>query len=145
MPRNRGARAPDLTTVYWLIENTGAGRSEVFTVCIDAERTALPVFSFPEEAEMFLKLDGLEQGGWLAVESTAEDLLARLAEYHRAGIELVALDPLPEMMGPTFGTTISLVTLSLRGFAARHAARSEQKPRLARATLPRLRAPERSL
>lgn len=117
----------------------------MFTVRIDAGRAALPVFSFPEEAEMFLKLDGLEEEGWRAVESTDRELVGRLEKYHRAGIELVALDPLPEMMGPVFDTTISLVTLSLRGFAARHAVRSEQKPRVARATCPRHRASEKSL
>ncbi len=127
MPRNRRARTPNLTTVYWLIENPGSGRSRVFTVCIDAEKEALPVFSYPEEAEMFLKLDGLEEGGWRIAGSTAGDLVSRLSEYRRAGIELVALDPLPEMMGPAFGTTIALVTLSLHGFAKRHAARSEQE------------------
>lgn len=125
--RNRRARKPNPTTVYWLIENPGSGRSGVFTVCIDAESEALPVFSYPEEAEMFLKLDGLEEGGWRIAESTAGDLISRLSEYHREGIELVALDPLPEMMGPVFGTTIALVTLSLHGFAQRHVERSEQE------------------
>ncbi|CAN5601291.1 MAG: hypothetical protein H0U91_02520 [Rubrobacter sp.] len=127
MPRDRAARPPNLTTVYWLIENPEAGRSEKLTVRIDAEREALPVFSFPEEAEMFLKLGSLEERGWRIAESTAEELLSRLAQYHRAGIELVALDPLPEMMGSMFDTTIALVTLSLRGFVERHATRSEQE------------------
>ncbi len=144
MSGNRVARLPDLTTVYWLIENTGTGRPEFFTVGIDAGRTALPVFSFPEEAEMFLKLDGLEREGWRTVESTAGELVARLAGYHRAGVDLVALDPLPEMMGPKFDTTIALVTLSLRGFAARHAVRPEQELRVARATSPRHRTSEKS-
>ncbi len=127
MLMNRRVRTPNLTTVYWLIENPGAGRSGVFTVCIDAESEALPVFSYPEEAEMFLKLDGLEERGWQVAESTAGDLVSRFSEYHRAGIELVALDPLPEMMGPVFGTTIALVSLSLQDFARRHTARSEQE------------------
>ena len=121
MPRDRAARPPNLTTVYWLIENPEAGRPEQLTVRIDARREALPVFSFPEEAEMFLKLGGLEERGWRIAESTAGDLVSRLAGYHRAGIELVALDPLPEMMGSMFDTTIALVTLSLRGFVKRHA------------------------
>ncbi len=129
MSRNRAA-APNLTTVYWLIENPEAGRTEKLTVRIDPSREALPVFSFPEEAEMFLKLGGLEERGWRVVEITAGELVSRLAGYRRAGIELVALDPLPEMMGPALGTTIALVTLSLRGFARRHTA--GPKERLAR-------------
>ena len=122
--RNSRARKPNPTTVYWLIENPGLG---VFTVCIDAEHEALPIFSFLEEARMFLKLDGLEQEGWRIAESTAGELVSRFPEYRRAGIELVALDPLPEMTGPVFGTTIALVTLSLHGFARGHAAGSEQE------------------
>jgi hypothetical protein len=124
MPRDRAA-PPNLTTVYWLIENPEAGRTEKLTVRIDPRKEALPIFSLPEEAEMFLKLGGLEERGWRVVEITAGELVSRMAGYRRAGIDLVALDPLPEMMGPALGTTISLVTLSLRGFARRHTARPE--------------------
>ena len=127
MSRSRRTRKPNPTTVYWLIENPGPGQQRIFTVCIDAEKEALPVFSYPEEAEMFLKLDGLEEKGWRIAESTARDLVSRFSEYRRAGTELVALDPLPEMMGPVFGTTIALVSLGLQDFARRHAAGSEQE------------------
>jgi hypothetical protein len=121
MLRNRSARPPDLTTTYWLIEHSEAGWPEAFTVRIDEGREALPVFSFPEEAEMFVTLGGLEERGWRTAESTAGEILSRLAECRRTGVGLVALDPLPEMMGPMFDATIALVTLSLDGFAARHA------------------------
>lgn len=126
--RDRAVRPPNLTTAYWLIDKPEAERlSEVFTVRVDAEKEALPVFSFRDEAEMFLGLGGLEEGGWRIAESTAGELIARLAEYRHAGIELVALDPLPEMMGFMFDTSIALVTLSLHGFAERHITRSEQR------------------
>lgn len=127
MLRHGAAQPPNLTTIYWLIENPEAERSEAFTVRIGAQREALPVFSFPDEAEMFLRLGGLEEEGWLAVESTAGELVSRLAEYRRAGVDLVALDPLPEMVGTTCNTTIALVTLSLAGFAERHAARPQER------------------
>jgi hypothetical protein len=120
-------RAPNLTTVYWLIENPGAGRPGELTVHIDASREALPVFSYPEEAEMFLRLGGLEERGWRIAESTAGELVSRLPGYRRAGIDLIALDPLPEMMGSALDTTIALVTLSLRGFARRHTARPREQ------------------
>ena len=120
-------RAPNLTTVYWLIENPGAGRPGKLTVRIDASREALPVFSYPEEAEMFLRLGGLEERGWRIAESTAGELVSRLPGYRRAGIDLIALDPLPEMMGSALDTTITLVTLSLRGFARRHTARPREQ------------------
>ena len=126
MLTDRVARPPDLTTAYWLIERPGAGESEVFTVRVDAEAEALPVFSFLDEAEMFLRLGGFEEEGWRTVESTAGELVSRLAAYHRAGVDLVALDPLPEMVGSLFDTTLALVTVSLSGFAERHVTRSEE-------------------
>ena len=76
--------APNLTTVYWLIENPEAGRTEKLTVRIDPRREALPVFSFPEEAQMFLALGGLEERGWRIVECTAGELVSRLPGYRRA-------------------------------------------------------------
>lgn len=123
MTRLRAARQPNLTTVYWLIESPEVGEPEVFTVRVDAQRRALPVFSFPDEAEMFLRLGGLEEQGWRAASSTAKKLIWQLAEYRRGGVDLVALDPLPEMVGSTFGTAITLVTLSLHSFVERHAPR----------------------
>ena len=133
---NRAARPPDLTTAYWLIENRETGLPGVFTVRVDAEREALPVFSFPEEAEMFVRLGGLEERGWRAFKSTAAEILSRLAECRRAGVGLVALDPLPEMMGPIFDATIALVTLSLHGFAERHAVDSFATARPGLRTVP---------
>ena len=124
MSRNRAA--PNLTTVYWLIENPKAGRAEKLTVRIDPRREALPVFSFPEEAEMFLSLWELGYDGWQARESTAGELISVLYGPC-ASVERVALDPLPEMVGPTLDTTIALVTLSLRGFARRHTARPNEQ------------------
>ena len=113
--------------MYWLIENPEAGRTEGLTIRIDPRRGSLPVFSFPEEAEMLLKPGGLEERGWRIVESTAGEPVSRLPRYRRAGIELVTLDPLPEMMDPALDTTIALVTLSLRGFARRHTARPNEQ------------------
>ena len=120
MLSNRVARPPNRTTAYWLIENPGAERSEILTVRVDAESEALPVFSFPDEAEMFLRLGGFEAEGWITIERTAGELISRLAEYHCAGVDLVALDPLPEMVTSMFDTTITLVTLNLSGFVERH-------------------------
>lgn len=125
MLKNKVARPPNLTTAYWLIENPEAGQSKVFTVRVDAESEALPVFSFLDEAEMFLRLGGFEAEGWQTVGSTAGELVSRLAEYHRAGVDLIALDPLPEMVSSMFDATIALVTLSLSSFAERHAQRPQ--------------------
>ena len=130
MLTNRSTRTPNLTTAYWLIEDPGAQRSEVFTVRVDEGSAALPVFSFPDEAEMFLRLGGFEAAGWRIIESTSGELISRLGEYRRAGVDLIALDPLPEMVISMFDTTIALVTLSLSGFAERHS--QSPQDRLAR-------------
>ena len=112
--------------VYWLICD-GTRPPGALVLDLAGLGRTLPVFSFPEEAQMFLALGGLEERGWRIVESTAGEPVSRLPRYRRAGIELVTLDPLPEMMGHALDTTIVLVTLSLRGFARRHTARPNEQ------------------
>ena len=58
----------------------------------------MPVFSFEEEAEMFLRL-GLPEGeGWRVRESTCGELTSVLHAPCR-DIRHVALDPMPETVG----------------------------------------------
>lgn len=59
------------------------------------EEVVLPVFSFEEEAELFLRLGAsFAGGGWLARETGAGEL-ASLLLGPLSGVERVALDPLP--------------------------------------------------
>ena len=83
-------------SAWWLIARSeGDGRSwEALTVDRDGME-ALAVFSFREEAEMLLKLQGFA-GGWQIRESRAEEL-ASVLRGPCSGMEGVALDPLPEM------------------------------------------------
>ena len=82
--------------VYWLIcDGTGPPGALVLELA-DLGRT-LPVFSFPEEAEMFLALDGL-RGEWHVREGVADDFFPHLFGP-RAGVESVVLDPLPGALG----------------------------------------------
>lgn len=127
MPRNRIARPSDPRTVYWLIAGHEAGRAGLLTVGLDGGGETPPVFSFPDEAGMFLRLGGFEKDGWRTVACMAGELVSKLAEDRRPEVKLVALDPLPEMMDPMFGTTLALVTLSLRSFVERHAGGPEEK------------------
>jgi hypothetical protein len=57
----------------------------------------LPVFSFEEEAEMFLRLGGYDTGIWQARQSCAGELVSVL---YGPCIDAkgVVLDPLPEML-----------------------------------------------
>jgi hypothetical protein len=54
------------------------------------------MFSFEEEAEMFLHLGGYD-GGWLARESSVGELVSVLGGPCK-DVKDVALDPLPEML-----------------------------------------------
>ena len=69
---------------------------------------------------MFLDLGLLKEDGWAIRESTAGRLVSMLEEELRAEVEFVALDPMPEMATPPFGTMISLVTLDRQSFIHGH-------------------------
>ncbi len=125
MLKNRVARPPNLAASYWLIEKHEAGRTEVPTLHLESGVEALPVFSWAEEAEMFLSLGGFEEGGWAIRESTAGRLVSILEEDVYAKVEFVALDPMPEMVTLMFGTMISLVTLDRQSFIDRHIGKEE--------------------
>jgi hypothetical protein len=96
---------------YWLIAKNENGRIEVLTALLADGKEALPVFSYEQEAELYLKLR--EAGsGWRVRESTAGELISVLCGPC-AGAKGVALDPLPEMV--TEGT-LGLVNLSRKRF-----------------------------
>ena len=125
MLKSRAARPPDIATSYWLIEKYEAGRTKVPTVHLESGEEALPVFSWAEEARMFLTLGTFEEGSWAIRESTAGRLVSMLEEDLRAEVEFVALDPMPEMATPMFGAMISLVTLDRQSFIDGHISREE--------------------
>ncbi len=96
-PQDPPARVPD--TAWWIISRCENGRTEVLTI---SGEEALPVFSFREEAELFLWSVGLGDG-WRSRESRCGELLSVLCGPC-SGIRRVALDPLPQpWTGPTFG------------------------------------------
>lgn len=86
-------RAPKRLS-YWLLVRDGHSRIEVLTTGLADGRPALPVFSFEEEAEMFLCLRG-SRDGWRPRETSPGELLSM---FHTllAGVEWVTLDPIPE-------------------------------------------------
>ena len=105
-----------LEPVYWLIVSHESGRQEVLTIDLGDGKEALPVFSWADEAELFLGLGSLEGGGWRIAESTAVDMVSMLAEDPYAGIEFVVLDPFPEMLNVALGAMIALAALSRQSF-----------------------------
>lgn len=114
-----------LEPVYWLIVRQDTDWQEALTIGLGDGKEALPVFSWAEEARMFLWLGGFEEGGWAVRESTAGGLVSMLEGERNAKVGFVALDPVPEMLTPMFGTMISLVTLGRQGFIDRHTAKEE--------------------
>ena len=90
------------TRPLWLIAKQRCNRLEVFTIGTNV----LPVFSFEEEAQMFLGL-GHAADGWQVRETTRGELVSVLYGPCK-GIEHVALDPVPGV--------VELVSLSRRAF-----------------------------
>ena len=81
----------------WIITSYQNKRMEVLTIEPEVEGSFLAVFSFEEEAEAFLGLllDGEEnRKGWRSEQKKAGELVSVLLG-HYAGVERVALDPLP--------------------------------------------------
>ena len=80
------------TRPLWLIAKQRCNGLEVFTI----GSNVLPVFSFREEAEMFLGL-GYAADGWQLRETTCGELVSVLYGPCRK-VEYVALDPVPDLV-----------------------------------------------
>src|SRR5215210_9349938 len=80
---------------YWVIAKDGFGQPDVLTVDLAGTGEALPVFSFEEEAEMFLWLQTTEDGR--EVRETTPGQLVSILYGPCADVGRVMLDPLPEI------------------------------------------------
>ena len=94
MARSRAQRRP-----LWLIANHENGHLGVLILDPGTDGEALPVFSFEEEAETFLRL-GASGTEWRARKTTGGELLL-LLYGPCAGVKKVTLDPLPVVAGET--------------------------------------------
>ncbi len=113
MLMNKTTRPPPTGAVYWLIARNENGRTQTLTIHRGGEER-LPVFSFEEEAEMFLSLGKLREG-WTLRRTTAGEAVSILMGSC-AGVDSVALDPLPEMVCRGM---VGLVSLSRERFMQR--------------------------
>ncbi len=82
---------------YWLIFKGDGERLEALTTRFPDGGEALPVFSFREEAEMYLCLRGLKDG-WQIREAGAGELRSMLCTVF-GNVLHVVLDPIPEVSG----------------------------------------------
>ncbi len=89
VPRRAG------TQRYWVIAKDGFGQPDLLTVDLAGAGEALPIFSFEEEAEMFLWLHTTEEGR--EVRETAPGQLVSILYGPCADVGRVMLDPLPEI------------------------------------------------
>ena len=87
MPKNRAAWRS-----FWLIATRTHGRMEVLTLDAGGE-LVLPIFSFQEEGELFLRHETTE-ANWWPRETTTGELVSLLLGLC-ARVDKVALDPLP--------------------------------------------------
>ena len=89
------------TQRYWIIARDAKnvkdrfGQPDLLTVDLDGTGEALPVFSFEEEAEMFLWLQRTEDGR--EVRETTPGQLVSILYGPCADVGRVMLDPLPEI------------------------------------------------
>src|SRR5687767_4286530 len=86
------------TQMYWVIAKDakdGIGQLDLLTVDLDGTEEALPVFSFEEEAEMFLWLRTTEDGR--EVREITPGQLVSILYGPCAHVRRVMLDPLPEI------------------------------------------------
>jgi hypothetical protein len=119
---------------WWLIARNGDDRLEVLTFDLSGEQT-LPVFSFEEEARVFLWLGGADAGGWQPRRTGPGELVSMLYGPF-SGTSSVALDPLPGMV--TDGT-VGLVSVDRERFVNRILAAGDPTS-LRRLAVPRPRA-----
>ena len=89
MSKNKAARRS-----FWLIVTRSHGRMEVLTIDAGGE-TVLPLFSFQEEGEYFLRHQSASVASRLRETTTGELVSLLLGLCSR--VDTVALDPLPRL------------------------------------------------
>jgi hypothetical protein len=105
------ARRERRRTTYWLIVERGPDRPVALTVGAFSDEEALAVFSFEEEALLFLSVQGLAET-WAVTEVVADELASVLSGSYPGW---VTLDPLP---GPLGGKMAGLLSVERKRFLA---------------------------
>ncbi len=103
MLRDKIVRRP-----LWLITKDITSRMDIFTTHLCGDRKALTVFSFEEEAQMFLDLClAVSQDEW-RVRQTSVGELASVLYGPCSDTKKVVLDPLPEIGGEALAEFLSM-------------------------------------
>ncbi len=101
---------------FWLIAEYRTGGIEVLRITLASGEEALPVFSFEDEARMFLDLGALD-GGWRVRVTTVGELVSVLFGPC-AGVGRVVVDPLPS--GPLVEALMDLAGMGRDAFMESH-------------------------
>ena len=91
---------PNNASPRWLLADLAEGNLDVFTIDDGGERV-LPIFSFRDEAEMYVRLQlggPLKTQGWEPRASSPGEIVSVLYGP-LSDVTKVALDPLPEVCG----------------------------------------------
>ncbi len=102
---SKGWRAQRRRNPFWLITKRRHAGVDVLTMGLDDGRTVLPVFSFEEEAALYLRR-GL-RGSWQLRRTEAGELVSLLCSLCRE-VELVALDPVSDVEADVMNGFVSL-------------------------------------
>ncbi len=96
----------------WLIVCDAGDRREILMLGSRGDEATLPIFSFEEEALLFLQFSGLRDS-WTAIKNNIAELDSVFTDL-RLDARRIALDPIPELglEGPH-----DLVSLSRKEFA----------------------------
>jgi hypothetical protein len=97
---------------FWLIARHQTGGMEVLKTNLASGKEALPVFSFEDEARMFLELGA--SGGWRVRETTAGELTSVLCGPC-ANVDRIVLDPVP-LPGRLSEGLIGLLSMERKAF-----------------------------
>jgi hypothetical protein len=90
---------------YWLLASVRRGRLEVLTTSLADGRGVLPVFSFEEEARLYLRAS--IRGSWRVRQTGAGELVSLLCGLCKE-VELVALDPISDVETDVMDRLVSL-------------------------------------
>jgi hypothetical protein len=92
----------------WLITKRITSKTDIFTTHLCGDSKAFVVFSFQEEAEMFLDLQlSASKDGWKVRQTSVEELVS-IIYGSCSDTKKVVLDPVPEIRGEALADPLSM-------------------------------------
>lgn len=127
----RSANAAVRRRPYWLVAKRRRGRLEVLITSLIDGRRVLPVFSFEEEANLYLRL-GIG-GSWRVRQTEVGELLSLLSCLCNK-VEFVALDPISAVETEVMNRLVSLERERFMDVLLRRETSARRSPSVVQAT-----------